>query len=145
MGGNPVTRKDPLGLWSLTVEGYIGGIGGGIVIGRNPDGNGFVSLRAGGGFGGGVSYDKNGVSPGYTGVTPPGWSSSIGLFGSGGVTIGPGSLGVGAAAGLNSDTSCGRSRGYLDLLGLNLSGTPNLNVKQGLSGGVSGGVEATFY
>lgn len=147
VGGNPISKKDPLGLWSLTVEGYIGGIGGGIVIGRNPDGNGFVSLRAGAGFGGGVSYDKNGVSPGYTGtgVTPPGWSSSIGVFGSGGVTIGPGSLGVGAAAGLNSDSSCGRPTGYLDFPGLSLSGSPNFSRKQGLSGGAAGGVEVTFY
>jgi hypothetical protein len=47
VGGNPVSNTDPLGLWSVTFEGY-NGVGGGITIGRDPNtGQPFMNMRAG--------------------------------------------------------------------------------------------------
>ena len=40
-------------------------MGGGFTIGVNPDGLPFGTLRVGEGFGGGISFDPEGTSPGY--------------------------------------------------------------------------------
>ncbi|MEB0033154.1 RHS repeat-associated core domain-containing protein [Undibacterium sp. RTI2.1] len=60
--GNPVSRVDPLGLWSFTFGGYLGA--GFQVSFGNDNGNGFMTGRVGFGFGGGYSYDPNGGIPG---------------------------------------------------------------------------------
>lgn len=60
--GNPVSKTDMLGLWSVTVGGYLG-VGGEVTFG-NDNGNGFITGRVGFGIGGGISYDPNGGIPG---------------------------------------------------------------------------------
>ncbi len=65
---NPVNFVDPDGLWKFSVSAYIpafGGAGGGFTIGVNPNGTVFGTVRAGGGVGGGISFDPKGTSPGY--------------------------------------------------------------------------------
>ncbi|MDD2721392.1 MAG: RHS domain-containing protein [Gallionella sp.] len=59
---NPLSRTDPLGLWSFTFGGYAG-VGGEVTFG-NDGGNGFMTFRAGFGVGAGISYDPNGGMPG---------------------------------------------------------------------------------
>ena len=61
---NPINFIDPEGLWSISVEFYAKG-GGGIVFGKNPDGDYFLSIRGGYGLGGGIAYDPKGTSPGW--------------------------------------------------------------------------------
>ncbi len=67
VGNNPVNWGDPWGLWKFSITFYTPfyGLGGGITIGENPDGLPFFTVRPGVGFGGGISYDPNGTSPGY--------------------------------------------------------------------------------
>ena len=87
--GNPLGNKDPLGLWSLTVEAY-GGLGGGIVIGRDPTtGQWFYGGRLGLGIGGGWSFDYKGARPGATKTSSCGGGTSVGTFGGIGGNAGP--------------------------------------------------------
>ncbi len=67
VGNNPVNFVDPWGLWKLSLTGYTPfyGLGGGITIGENSDGLPFLTFRLGVGYGGGVSFDPDGTSPGY--------------------------------------------------------------------------------
>ena len=65
VGGNPLLWIDSTGLWSFGIEAFWYGIGGGFVLGENPDGSSFITGKAGAGFGGAISYDPNGKSPGY--------------------------------------------------------------------------------
>jgi RHS repeat-associated protein len=63
VGGNPISRVDPLGLASFKFDAYVG-IGGGITIGYNPDtGNWFYGGRVGIGMGGGANLDVNDKGP----------------------------------------------------------------------------------
>ena len=63
VGGSPVSRVDPIGLWSISGAFYRGW-GGGFVFGRDNCGR-FFTFRIGAGAGGGVSYALDGVRPGY--------------------------------------------------------------------------------
>lgn len=90
--GNPVRLLDPLGLWSVTAELYVAGVGGGVTIGVNPNGSTFVGGRVGIGVGGGVEIDPNGTSPGYG-------SNRSSAFEIGAYSYGGGFAEVGAAYG----------------------------------------------
>lgn len=62
VGGNPVSLRDPLGLWSITAAVYIGP-GVEITIGSDA-GRAFLTGRVGIGIGVGVGFDLNGKIPG---------------------------------------------------------------------------------
>ena len=62
VGGNPLNRIDPLGLWSFTYGQYYG-VGWQVTFG-NDNGNGFMTGRVGFGLGAGYSYDRYGGIPG---------------------------------------------------------------------------------
>ena len=105
--GNPLSKVDPFGLWSFTVEGY-GVFGGAITIGQdNSTGQWFYGGRFGYGVGGGFSLDPEGKRPGAAETTSCN-GTTVGTFGQLGVTVGPFSWNpVQAAAGI--DTTSGQS------------------------------------
>lgn len=79
VGGNPVSRVDPLGLWSITFGRYIG-VGGEVIFGRDSQsGNGFMTFRAGFGFGGGFQWQREGGRPGSEPCdsNKGGWSTGL--------------------------------------------------------------------
>ncbi|MFA5162873.1 MAG: RHS repeat-associated core domain-containing protein [Elusimicrobiales bacterium] len=59
---NPYNLKDSYGLFSVTIEGYLG-MGGGITFGVNPNGKGFIIGKVGVGLGGGLLINPKGRSP----------------------------------------------------------------------------------
>jgi RHS repeat-associated protein len=62
VGGNPISRIDPYGLWSLNFEAYLG-VGGGVSV-AFQNGTLEVTGRLGVGLGGGVNFEsKGGPSP----------------------------------------------------------------------------------
>jgi hypothetical protein len=86
--GNPIGRKDPLGLWSLKIEGYAG-LGGAIILGQDPTtGNWFYGGRFGIGIGGGFSIDPLGKRPGAETGQSCGTSTTVGTFGDFGGSVG---------------------------------------------------------
>ena len=138
VGGNPISRVDPYGLQSITIEGYAG-VGGGVTIGRDPNtGQPFMSLRAGWGLGGGFKWDKNGGRPGSEGLTNAckGNGAGIGLFGDIDLNAGPLQAGLKNNFGQNSGT------GYY---GQVMSPGWSLGDSWGYKAGGSFGVEFTFW
>jgi RHS repeat-associated protein len=138
VGGNPISRVDPYGLWSVTFEGYAG-VGGGVTIGRDPNtGQPFMSLRAGWGLGGGAKWDKTGGRPGSEGLTNTckGNGAGIGLFGDVDLNAGPLQAGLKNNFGQNSGT------GYY---GQFMSPGWSLGDSWGIKAGGSAGVEFTFW
>lgn len=85
---DPINYIDPLGLWSLTLDAYPIGIGGGIVVGQNPNGEWFLSGRAGYGIGGGFSFDEDGTSPDPCELKTGPKVASLGVFGEGNLSLG---------------------------------------------------------
>ncbi|MCE0559398.1 RHS repeat-associated core domain-containing protein, partial [Motilimonas sp. E26] len=82
--GNPVKLIDALGLWSISIDAYLPIAGGGVTIGRDPNGSWFWGVRAGRGLGAGLSLEPYDTSPGYSKCLPTGAtedsSHSLGLF-----------------------------------------------------------------
>jgi RHS repeat-associated protein len=124
---NPIVMADPLGLWSITVSAFKG-TGGALVFGQNPNGTGFVSVRGGIGYGGGIKWDPTGKQFGYD-PNDCSWGISGGGYYSGGVAVGPGFVNFSGGAGVNASAS--GLRGFLEpikpgagakSLGLYLSG-----------------------
>ena len=97
---NPVRRIDPTGLWSLTGGGYVGGVGGEVTVGVNPDGGWFFGAHAGVGRGGGFSVDPCGTSSGWKPCAKPGLAGWLGASASAGGSLGPVGKGYGGQAGL---------------------------------------------
>ncbi|MDR3390939.1 MAG: RHS repeat-associated core domain-containing protein [Sulfuriferula sp.] len=100
VGGNPLTRIDPLGLWSVTFGGYIGP-GFEITFG-NDGGNGFMTGRIGLGVGAGFSYDPNGEMPGPPPRDRCGGGVVLSASGQAHFSFGPG----------NTDIEVGAARNY---------------------------------
>ena len=90
VGGNPVSKVDPRGLWELSFGGYRG-FGGEITFGRDSTTKqGFITCKIGYGVGGGMSLDPLGGRPG--GNEPGagrGGGVTAGVFGELGGTLGP--------------------------------------------------------
>lgn len=103
VGGNPVSGIDPLGLWSLTLQGYAG-LGGGFVIYGSGRSITAASLRFGYGAGLDLQYDPTDQRPGTgdpnCGI---GGTSSLGLYGEAGAGIGPISAAVELQTGITTD------------------------------------------
>jgi uncharacterized protein RhaS with RHS repeats len=93
VGGNPISNRDPLGLWSVSVEAYAG-VGGGITISKTG-GTWEITGRLAVGAGAGIGYDpKGGPSPHAKrcGAGPIGRAS-----GKAGAGVGAGPIGIGGS------------------------------------------------
>jgi uncharacterized protein RhaS with RHS repeats len=144
---NPVNATDPLGLWSASIEAYLG-IGGGLNIAYSK-GTFEMTSRLGVGYGGGLAFDpKGGPSPhaqsvgsGYIAQTFDQVSAELGV----------GVVGVGGVATYRSGNAVTTPVGgdYGEVSGTNFSTpieggkpfTPNF----GLHFGASTGVEIGSY
>jgi hypothetical protein len=104
---NPVNFVDPLGLWSITLEGYLPGFGwgGGITFGRNPGPNpfkeGFISFRIGYGVGATYAFDPNGQRPGWDPCGSDTSGLGLGVYGNAGYGFDLYNAGVSVNAGVN--------------------------------------------
>ncbi len=128
---DPVNLIDPNGLWSLSI-GIYAGYGGGITIGRNPNGRYFGSIKAGIGIGAGASWDPHGQSS--DGGTCQ-RNISTGQFVEGGAHFGP------FEAVLSTSSGFSQSKGpYYNSPSFSASVVPST----GIGIGVSGGVEVIF-
>ena len=128
VGGNPVSRADPSGLWEISFGGY-GPWGGEMTFGRDPQtGQGFITCKIGFGAGGGFSYDPLGGRPGGNEKgADRGGGVTVGIFGEAGGAVGPVTAKVQGQAGLDFGSS-----------GITYSSSnPNTSV-----GGTGGGVQA---
>lgn len=86
VGGNPISYRDPLGMWSVTAGGYAG-VGTEVTVGY-VDGHSFLTDRFGFGIGGGITFDpRGGDVPGGTAGTSYGGVLSV--SGQAGANIGP--------------------------------------------------------
>jgi RHS repeat-associated protein len=89
---NPISRIDPLGLWSFQI-GLYGGFGGAVIIGQDPStGAWFYGGRIGIGLDAGISFDPNGKRPGAekkSACGDEGAGTTVGTFGDYGVNAGP--------------------------------------------------------
>ncbi|MDP2938462.1 MAG: RHS repeat-associated core domain-containing protein [Candidatus Omnitrophota bacterium] len=105
---SPNNFVDPLGLWSISLELY-SGLGGGIILGQNPGGGFFMTLRVGYGIGGGVGFDPLGTSPGWKSCDWHGYlmNSTLGGFAEAGVGLGPFSAGTGVNLGVRHENPGG--------------------------------------
>jgi hypothetical protein len=140
VNGNPVSLRDPLGLWSLSIDVY-GGLGGGIVL----TGTGFldftsITLKGGYGLGGGFSFNPLGKRPDPCTVSG---ANSVGAFGQASVSVPGAELGWGYNVGLSTWTD---SNGLVHYSSYN-GGDPEFgfgNGKGGLTLNEGFGVEAEW-
>lgn len=113
VGGNPLNRIDPYGLWSFSFEAYLG-FGGAITFGQDPaTGQWFYGGRLGVGISAGGSIDPNGKRPGAgQDHNDCGHGTTLGVFEQASFTAGlvGGNL-IQADVGLDLDNS---GNGYLD-------------------------------
>ncbi|MBD3682526.1 RHS repeat protein [Stenotrophomonas sp. Br8] len=148
----PTNLIDPVGLWSLSVGGYIPseilgpvGPGGFLVV----SGEGFsvtsFSLRGGLGLGGGASFDPMGGAPDSTADTACDGANGFGVYGEASVT----SYGVGVGGGWNYGTTQSRdSKGRLknsEYGGVSPSSSLTPSIRYGLQFQIGVGVELTRY
>ncbi|MDR6453877.1 RHS repeat-associated core domain-containing protein [Variovorax paradoxus] len=155
---NPLTKGDPLGLWSVTLDAYVHGVGGGFVVGRDPNTGGpFVSGRWGFGLGGGIAYDRNGGRPGGDKGASCDAGAGLGLYGWVGGNVGPLQGAMNASAGTNFNfvtpphqlvdprTGAGIFFGRPNQSYGDISPSWSLGNSQGLRGGAGAGVEGTIF
>ncbi len=96
---NQINMTDPLGLWSIGLEGYAG-VGGGLTIGKNPGGSWFYNVKVGAGEGGGFQYDPKGTTPGYDEKCKYSKQNiTFGVFMGANASLGPASAGYNMGAG----------------------------------------------
>ena len=148
--GNRFGFADPEGLWSWTFGGFVGP-GFLITSGRNPNGSGFVLIQLGYGVGGGSSIDLNGVQPGYRDCQGNAWGAGVGLYGEGGIQIGPAGGNISTSIGTNFRPRNGADP-YFNSPGFGTSmNSPSTEGKGiarkifGLSGAASAGVQITIF
>jgi RHS repeat-associated protein len=107
VGGNPISGFDPDGLASMSITVYFPvfgpiGPGGSLIIGDNPNGTGFATLRLGVGAGGGLKIDPAGKRPGYDASAGCGWGAGASLYGGYDFNAGPAYSQLSATRGVNS-------------------------------------------
>jgi uncharacterized protein RhaS with RHS repeats len=102
VGGNPISRVDPLGLESWSI-GAFDGVGGQVTFGRNPNGSGFMSVQFGWGIGGGFTYDPLGTSPGYNACQCASWTLGYGVYAQAQGNAGPLTASLGRELGRNKN------------------------------------------
>ena len=140
VGGNPISRVDPNGLWSITIDGYAG-VGGGTTFGRDSNtGQGFMNLRAGWGAGGGFKWEKSGGRPGSEGATSASCKSGgvgAGVFADADFNAGP------LQAGLQN--SLGRNTSQSQPYGQFMSPSWSLGDSWGIKAGWSAGAQITIW
>lgn len=139
--GDPVNFVDPLGLWSIGIEAYVG-FGGGVTIGRdNATGQPFLNIRVGYGIGGGFDYDPLAKRPGSD---PCDKSSGegVGVFGKVGGRVGPVKAGLGFNAGVQNGSSAYPTNPYGSFASPKVSYT---NRGTGISASAAAGGEFTIY
>lgn len=140
VGGNPISRIDPQGLWSITIDAYRG-FGGGMSFGRDPNtGQGFMNFRAGWGLGGGLKWEKNGGRPGSEGASADSCKSGgvgAGVFADLDLNAGPLQAGLQNSLGLNT----GQDQPY----GQFMSPSWSLGDSWGIKAGWSAGVQGTIW
>jgi RHS repeat-associated protein len=140
VGGNPVSRIDPSGLWSLEVGGYAG-VGFTVTVGQNPNGSGFASLKVGFGIGSGWSIDPAGKQAGYMPCQCSSWTGGLGVFAEAGVHAGIAQLGASLDVG-ETKNSCS-ANSFVDpgvkaeLGGLGMKGIAATGIKASIGGGGS--------
>ena len=137
----PTIYTDPLGLWSIGIEGYAG-LGGGVMFGRDPaTGQAFLNIRFGYGIGGGFDYDPFAKRPGSD-VCDKGSGEGFGVFGKAGGRAGPVKGGLGFNAGLQNGSSALPTNPYGSFASPKLSFT---NQGTGISATAAAGAEFTIY
>lgn len=109
---NPVNFVDPIGLWSVGLEGYAG-VGGGLSIGRDPDCGWFYTAKVGAGEGGGFQFDPRGTSPSYDAGDKRGQRNiTLGVFMGANASYGPISVGYNMGSGANVQVAPDKVNGY---------------------------------
>jgi RHS repeat-associated protein len=136
--GNPISRVDPLGLWSVTF-GAFSGTGAQVTFGQNPNGSGFMSFQFGFGAGGGIKYDPLGQQPGYSPSQGNSWGLGLGLYGQASFNAGPVYGGLGANLGRNFN-ACGS-----DPYGTFAKPSVGLRGQLGISATASTGGQITIF
>jgi RHS repeat-associated protein len=140
VGGNPISRVDPMGLWSFEFGGYAG-VGFTVTFGQNPNGSGFASLKVGFGLGSGWSFDPLGKQAGYMPCQCSSWTGGLGLFTEAGVHAGIAQLGGSLDVG-KTKNSCG-TNSFVDpgvkaeFSGIGMKGIAAGGIKASLGGGGS--------
>ncbi|ARN73937.1 RHS repeat-associated core domain-containing protein [Oceanicoccus sagamiensis] len=131
---NPLIQVDPLGLWSVSVDGYfgIGGPGGGVSFGKNPNGTAFVSVRVGAGAGAGIGFDPDGTSPAYDSCKNED-SEYLGVYSKA-------EVGIGITVGAEANAGVGKEGGTYS----KANTTDGISNKAKLSAQVGVGVERTY-
>jgi uncharacterized protein RhaS with RHS repeats len=137
VGGNPVSRIDPLGLWGFTIGGYAG-IGMEITFGSD-NGHSFFTERFGLGFGGGWNYDPNGGVPGGTEGSGCHGGAVLSASVQAGANLGP--FGVGTELGAERNYQTATSDVYGSPPGFVVAG----EVEPNIHAAVSIGGQITFY
>lgn len=100
-GGNPISRIDPPGLWSVEVGGYVG-IGGSVSAGRDAaSGSVFLSLKLGKGLGAVASWEPLGGRPGGDESQSGKGGVGVGFFCKAGGNAGPVAADIEANLGRN--------------------------------------------
>jgi RHS repeat-associated protein len=136
VGGNPISRRDPLGLWSIIIEWYEG-VGGAVILGQEPGTNNwFYGGRLGFGIGGGFSIDPEGNRPGAKETSGCGGGTTVGTFISAGASAFEYQFPIEQAAG-GIDLPSGRT--YSE--GPTLGGGLTIGTGTGLDIGGSFGIE----
>lgn len=112
VGQSPANFVDPLGLWSVSLEGYAI-VGGGLVVGQNPNGKFFATARVGIGGGGGIQIDPSGSSPGYEEAALYGRQNiRLGLFAAANIAAGPLTSGINIGDGVHLQSCPDKVKGY---------------------------------
>jgi RHS repeat-associated protein len=138
--GNPVSRADPLGLWTVEVGGYFGG-GGSLTFGRDPaSGGGFMSLKVGKGLGFGAAYDPLGGRAGGDASQCNKGGVGVGFFAEAGGNLGPASAKIEANLGRNFMNWFSSSDGYGGV-----QPKASIDTKWGIGLGAAAGIEATLF
>jgi len=133
--GNPISRRDPLGLWSFSFDAYAGWGGGLVLTGTGLLNFTSLTLKGGYGLGGGISFNPLGKKPDPCAASG---ANSVGVFGQASVGIPGVELGYGYNAGLSTWTDSNGVVHYSSFA----DGDPEFGVGNG-NGGISlGGFSA---